>query len=139
MKEAVCVRSRKRTGIREIFDEGSRTVPSSDVGDGARKRTVEGKEGGGRKKESKKLIEFHRGLAYIPLPPSYTHTRVVLPTCVRRRGRVKGVSVCSRNTSTSMLGKGRNSRSRALSVSVYFRVEPAAYLRLPATFDVTVL
>lgn len=26
-------------------------------------------------KESKKLIEFHRGLAYIPLPPSYTHTR----------------------------------------------------------------
>lgn len=90
-------------------------------------------------KESKKLIEFHRGLAYIPLPPSYTHTRVVLPTCVRRRGRIKGVSVCSRNTSTSMLGKGRNSRSRALSVSVYFRVEPAAYLRLPATFDVTVL
>lgn len=54
MKETVCVRSRKRTGIREIFDEGSRTVPSSDVGDGARKRTIEGKErgrGGKRKQE----------------------------------------------------------------------------------------
>lgn len=63
----------------------------------ARKRTVEGKEAG--EKESKKLIEFHRGLVYPSLPP-YTH--VGASYCVRRRGRVKGVSVVSRNTSTPM-------------------------------------
>lgn len=90
------------------------------------------KEKNGRRegeKESKKLIEFHHGLSVYPsLPPPYTHVGAC--TLWRRRGRVKGVSVLAKYEHID--GKGRNSRARiCVCVCVYFRVEPAAYLRRP--------
>lgn len=91
------------------------------------------KEKNGRRegeKESKKLIEFHHGLSVISLSPSSVYTRGCLHAVWRRRGRVKGVSVLAKYEHID--GKGRNSRARiCVCVCVYFRVEPAAYLRRP--------
>lgn len=90
------------------------------------------KEKNGRRegeKESKKLIEFHHGLSVYPsLPPPYTH----VGASTLCGGDAEGLRVyrCSRNTSTSMEKAGIRARVY-VCVCVYFRVEPAAYLRRP--------
>lgn len=99
----------------------------------ARKRTVEGKEAEGEK-ESKKLIEFHRGLVYPSLPPSLLriHTWVLPTVC----GDAEGLRVyrwyreirAHRWKRTEFVYKCVYMCVRA---RVYFRVEPAAYLRRP--------
>lgn len=88
------VRSRKRTGIREVFDEGSRSVLlklGEGMGDSVKEKE-KGRRRRGGEKESKKLIEFHRGLVYIPSPSS-VYTRGCFLSCARKGS--KGVSVRS--------------------------------------------
>lgn len=85
------------------------------------------------KKKARSWLNFTAASCIPPsLPPSSVYTRASY--CVRRRGRVKGVSVVSRNTSTPMEEDGIRIYVCVyvcVRARVYFRVEPAAYLRRP--------
>lgn len=101
--------------------------PGVGDGDPVREREERSKGGGKRKQEVDWISP--RPLC-ISLSPSSVYTRGCLHAVWRRRGRVKGVSVLAKYEHID--GKGRNSRARiCVCVCVYFRVEPAAYLRRP--------